>query len=159
MINDGDSATVARTSIVAGDYTRMGMSITQNASSTNKYLVDVVFAKDYTNSATVAVCQVTRDFGGDICDPTDYEKSVFINQNSVRTDPTYFATTFDSVVAAFVPAADTSLDCIYDYNGDGSTTQRTFSSKRSGVSAAKTTTSAFAAMSPLKWSPGLYLSA
>lgn len=37
-------------------------------------------------------------------------------------DPTYFDTTFDAISAAFVPAADTSLDCIYDYNDDGTTT-------------------------------------
>lgn len=74
LINDGDTSTVARNAIVSADYTKMGLSITQNAGNAAKYFVDVVFAQQYTNSASVADCGVTRDFGGDICDPTDYEK-------------------------------------------------------------------------------------
>lgn len=65
---------MARNAIVSSEYTRIGLSITNNASDATKYLVDVVFAKQYTNSASVTECQVTREFGGDICDPTDYEK-------------------------------------------------------------------------------------
>lgn len=159
LINDGDDATVARTAITDSAYTRMAISITQNASDSTKYLVDAVFAQTYTNGASIPECQVTRNFGGDYCDPSDYEKNVFINMNAVRTDPTSYNTVFDAVVNAFVPLASTSLDCNYDYNGDGTNTLRTFSNKSQGVSDAKTTVSGTTAVAALKWSPGLYLSA
>jgi uncharacterized protein YkwD len=159
LINDGDDNTVARAAIVDSTYTRMAISITQNASDTTKYLVDAVFAKTYTNGASIPACQVTRNFGGDYCDPSDYEKNVFINMNTVRTNPTAYDTTFDAIVNSFVPLASTSLDCNYDYNGNGSKSLRTFSSKSSGVSAAKTTVAGTTPVAALKWSPGLYISA
>lgn len=88
-----------------------------------------MFAKTYTNGASIPACQVTRDFGGDYCDPTNYEKNVFIYMNTIRTDPTAYDTTFDAIVNAFVPLSSTSLDCNYDYSGSGSSSLRTFSSK------------------------------
>lgn len=159
LINDGDENTVARSAIVDSTYTRMAISITQHPSTPAKYLVDAVFAKTFTNGASIPACQVTRDFGGDYCDPSDYEKNVFIYMNTIRTDPTAFDTTFDDIIAAFVPVLSTSLDCNYDFNGDESTTLRTFSNKSSGVTSAKDTVSGTTAVAALKWSPGLYISA
>ena len=79
--------------------------------------------------------------------------------NTIRMDPTAFDSTFDAVIAGFVPNAPTSPDCSYDYNGDGTATLRTFSNHQSGVSAAKASLDATAPVAPLKWSPGLYLAA
>jgi len=56
LINDGDDNTVARAAIVDSTYTRMAISITQNASDNTKYLVDAVFAKTYTNGASIPAC-------------------------------------------------------------------------------------------------------
>jgi hypothetical protein len=137
----------------------MGLSITVKSTDPTKFLVDAVFAKTYTNGASIPACQVTRNFGGDYCDPSDYEKNVFIYMNTIRTAPTAFDSTFDGIVNAFVPLASTSLDCNYDYNGDGSATLRTFSSKSSGVTSAKATVAGTTAVTALKWSPGLYISA
>ena len=75
MIGDGDSNQVALNAITDSTYTKMGVSATDN----DPYMfVSVVFAKGYTNAATVADCQVYRDFGGDICDPSEYERDLFI---------------------------------------------------------------------------------
>jgi uncharacterized protein YkwD len=158
LISDGDDNVVARAAIVDSSYERMAISVTPHASEDNKYLVDAVFAKTYTNGAEIPRCKVTRDFGGDYCDPTDYEKNVFIYLNAIRTDPTTYEATFDAIIAAFVPRGDNSLECNYAFNGE-TTELRTFSSKSSGVAAAKATVSGTTAVAALKWSPGLYISA
>ena len=158
LISDGDDNAVAREAITTSAYTTMGASITLNGDG-DKYFVDVVFAKAYDNAATVAECQVTRNFGGDICDPSTFEMNVFINVNTVREDPAAFDTNFDAIIASFVPNDSTSLDSSYDFNGDGSNQDRTFVKKQAGVTSAKSTVNGGSALSPLKWSPGLFLAA
>lgn len=128
LISDGDSSAVSRNAITNSDYTRMALSIT--STSANVYFVDVVFAMEYENANDVASCKVTRDFGGDYCDPSEYEQGVFININAVREDPTFFESVFDDVIDAFIPNEATSRECNYDFDGDGTLVTRTFANEQ-----------------------------
>lgn len=74
-------------------------------------------------------------------------------------DPTAWATTYTAIKAAFDPPnQNDTLDCIYDFNGDGIAETRVFKSGYGYVNASFTTASAKAVILPLKWSPGLFLS-
>jgi hypothetical protein len=114
----------------------------------------------YTNNADIEWCQVYRDFGENYCIPTDMEESIFIYQNAIRMEPDLWDETYTAIRAAFDPPnQDDTLDCIYDFNGDGVAETRIFKSGYGYVNASLTTASSQAIILPLKWMPGLYLSA
>lgn len=75
-------------------------------------------------------------------------------------EPDVWADTFTAIEAAFNPPNEAnSIDCIYDWNGDGSTTTREFKEGYAYVAASFATTNAETIIDPLMWMPGLYLAA
>lgn len=159
LINDDDDNKKSQSAILSADFTQMAMTRTENASNDNVY-VDIIFVESYTNNDDVAWCQVYRDFGGNYCDPAEFEEDVFIYQNTIRMDPTRWDGIYNDIRDASTPqrVADT-LDFVYDFNGDGVAETVEFKSGYAYVDASLTSASAEAIIDPLSWTPGLYLSA
>jgi len=159
LINDGDSLAKVQGAILSNLYTQMAVARQINTAG-NKYFVDVIFVEEYTNNSDVAWCQVYRDFGENYCIPSAMEESIFIYQNAIRMEPDVWDDTYQAIRDAFDPPnQDDTLDCIYDWNGDGTATTREFKSGYGYVNASLTSASAEAVILPLKWMPGIFLSA
>lgn len=158
LVNDGDALKTIQTSILSDNFTKIALARQPNTGAT-KYFIDVIMAEEYTNNADVAWCQVYRDFGDNYCTPTAMEESIFIYQNAIRMEPDAWDTVFAAIRAAFDPPNQPdTLDCIYDFNGDGVAETRVFKSGYAYVNTSLLAASAETIILPLKWMPGLYLS-
>ncbi len=159
LINDGDAQKQIQAALLNPLYTRMAVARQINNAG-NKYFIDLILAETYTNNADVAWCQVYRDFGENYCIPSATEEAIFIYQNAIRMEPDVWDETYQAIRDAFNPPnQDDTLDCIYDFNGDGTAETRIFKSGYGYVNASLTSAQTKTAILPLKWMPGLYLSA
>lgn len=162
FINDGDTSRPIQNLILDSTYKYMTVTTATGTHSDGyeRMFIDAVFSKEYENDSTVEWCQPYRDFGGNYCDPTDYERDMFIYQNQIRVDPTAFDTIYTAIRQSFNPLnTATAVNSIYDYNGDGTAETLAYTSLYSNVDTRLTAASAQTATTQLSWSPGLYLAA
>lgn len=117
---------------------------------------DIVTAEGYTNGSVTA-CQPTANYGGGICDPDAFSASVFEELNDYRANANAVWKGLFTTVANNCDATNT-MECSSDWNGDTTSTSRTFTSDKAGIEAAATAASANN-VGVLEWSPGLFLAA
>lgn len=137
--------------------TRDGCTMATGAPSGTPTACDTVLivsvAQSYTNAAGVAACQPTINYGGGICDPDTWAKSVFEEMNTMRVEG---LTVYKPVLDAMALGCS-SMTCTYDWNGNGSTSAQTILNEAAGITAAG------AAMvnnlPQYTWVPGMFMAA
>lgn len=114
----------------------------------------VSVAEGFTNGSGVAACQPTINYGGGICDPDTWAKSVFEEMQEMRLAG---LSTYKPILDSMASNCN-GLSCTFDWNGNGSTSVATFSG-----GAAKITSAGQACglnnLTQYTWVPGMFMAA
>lgn len=174
ITNDGSSYMAQALFDVTADYLNVykyiGMSYkvktgcspngTQSGANACDVVFDVVVAAGYTNNSGTEECNTTLDFGGGNCDPDETAQSVYETINEMRLQTMKWGAYIKEGDADALISNCSTYQCTSDYNGDGSSTARTYVRYNINIGVAATATQdAMETLEVLNWEPGLYMAA